>query len=186
MQVKKLAEEIFIITDFMSFKECLEWIKFSEECGYELAKINMGFKKQVLNQAVRNNERVIYDSKLLANQLWERIKPYIVVETENGLACGLNERFRFYKYRKGQQFRAHRDGSFIRNIKEWSSYTLLIYLNEEMEGGETSFQNFSIQPKTGMAVLFKHEIRHGGGVIKAGVKYVLRTDVMYRQKELSL
>ena len=57
----------------------------------------------------------------------------------------------------------------------------MIYLNEEFEGGETKFDKFSIIPKTGMALVFPHHLLHQGNSVVSGVKYVLRTDVMYER-----
>lgn len=51
-----------------------------------------------------------------------------------------------------------------------------------MEGGATELPKHLIQPKTGTAIVFKHEIRHAGLPIVKGTKYVLRTDIMYRDK----
>jgi hypothetical protein len=34
-----------------------------------------------------------------------------------------------------------------------------------------------------MALVFEHPVRHQGAPVTAGRKYVLRTDVMYRQNE---
>jgi len=183
MEAIKLAEDIFCIKDFFSKEECQEYIEFSENQGYELAKINMGFRQQVVNIAVRNNERVIYDDEDLAAKLWLRTKPFAIPETRRGVACGLNERFRFYKYLPHQYFRLHKDGSFIRNTREWSAYTLIIYLNDNMEGGDTTFPKFSVQPKTGTAIIFRHDILHSGEPVLSGVKYILRTDIMYRRKD---
>ena len=45
--------------------------------------------------------------------------------------------FRFYKYESGQEFKKHRDMSFIRNETESSYYTHLICFNVEFVGGET-------------------------------------------------
>jgi prolyl 4-hydroxylase len=71
--------------------------------------------------------------------------------------------------------------------------TFMVYLNEEMTGGETRFfedmqQAFlqqrpylSVQPKAGMALVFLHSIWHEGAVVHSGQKYVLRTDVMYKR-----
>ena len=39
----------------------------------------------------------------------------------------------------------------------------------------------SIEPRTGMALLFQHPIVHEGSEVTAGVKYVVRTDLMYRR-----
>lgn len=54
--------------------------------------------------------------------------------------------------------------------------------NEIFEGGETAFENLTIQPKTGTALCFLHEIKHEGCPINKGIKYVLRSDVMYRKR----
>ncbi|THI92738.1 MAG: hypothetical protein CAF41_000005 [Nitrospira sp. CG24A] len=75
---------------------------------------------------------------------------------------------------------------------EESQLTFMIYLNEGMTGGETRFfadmeQTFlqhpylSVEPKEGMALVFMHSIWHEGAVVSSGEKYVLRTDIMYRQ-----
>lgn len=99
----------------------------------------------------------------------------------NSLAIGLNELFRFYRYTPGQRFKVHRDGSYIRNEKEASFFTLLIYLNEGYQGGETRFDNsIIVEGNQGMALIFLHTIRHEGCVVTEGTKYVLRTDIMYR------
>ena len=58
----------------------------------------------------------------------------------------------------------------------------MIYLNEGMEGGATKFHGLKVKPKTGMALIFAHKIGHEGEVITNGVKYVLRSDIMYRRK----
>ncbi len=183
MQKKEVSAYIYTVENFMSEEECQHWIQLGEMEGFEKAKINLG-TRQVLAPGVRNNDRVIYDDETLTLDLWERIKPFVPQELEYGYACGLNERLRFYRYTIGQEFKMHRDGSHIKNIHEWSSYTFMVYLNDGMEGGETLFPNSgtSIQPKTGMALLFAHQLLHQGCPITKGVKYVLRTDVMYRRK----
>ena len=67
---------------------------------------------------------------------------------------GLNARLRIYRYQPDgrQTFRPHTDDSFpmsacVDDHLEWavsdgkvsSAFTLLLYLNEEFEGGETAF-----------------------------------------------
>lgn len=181
MQFTDYNNGIYTIDHFFSVEECRSWIEKSEALGYEEAKVNWG-RKQVLMKSIRNNKRLIYDSTALAIDLWEKVQAFVPKETPTGIACGLNERFRFYKYHPEQAFKPHQDGSFIRNLNEWSSYTFMIYLNEEMLGGETQFDNQIIQPITGKALIFKHELHHQGCKIIEGVKYVLRTDIMYKRK----
>jgi predicted 2-oxoglutarate/Fe(II)-dependent dioxygenase YbiX len=93
---------------------------------------------------------------------------------------GLNERFRFYRYTEGQVFRWHHDGYFERDNGEQSVLTFLIYLNEDYLGGETNFEWTKVKGKTGMGLIFPHHLVHqGNAVLGDGVKYVIRTDVMY-------
>jgi len=59
----------------------------------------------------------------------------------------------------------------------------MIYLNEDYEGGQTRFSNISIEPKTGTALIFLHSLEHEGSAVTSGVKYVLRSDIMYKLDE---
>ncbi|WP_255405155.1 2OG-Fe(II) oxygenase [Tenacibaculum sp. MAR_2010_89] len=90
--------------------------------------------------------------------------------------------FRVYKYSSGQRFKMHIDGSFKRNLNEESLFSFLIYLNDDFEGGETEFRKlFTISPKKGTALVFKHRLMHEGKEIISGIKYILRTDIMYKR-----
>lgn len=179
MRLNKLIDNIFTIDNFWTKHECEDFISKSELIGYEPATINTE-KGQIVVEAVRNNNRVIYNDAILANKIWEQLKPFAPLKIGNSNAIGLNELFRFYKYQIGQEFKRHRDQSFIRNAIEASYFTFMIYLNDNYEGGETTFTHLTIQPKQGMALLFFHDIEHEGSSVKQGVKYVLRTDVMYK------
>ena len=79
----------------------------------------------------------------------------------------------------------------------WSEHTLLIYLNggggktDELRGGETVFYKgsgkkmkevLSVPPVEGSVLLHGHGSRcllHAGSEVTRGVKYLLRSDVMY-------
>jgi prolyl 4-hydroxylase len=88
---------------------------------------------------------------------------------------------RFYRYSGDQYFKWHHDGSYSRNENEESYLTFIIYLNEEFDEGYTQFPWEKIYPRTGMALVFPHNIRHRAVPALHGVKYVLRTDVIYKK-----
>jgi hypothetical protein len=131
---------------------------------------------------IRNNYRVIDEDPKRACDYWERLKEFCPIEIEESIAAGLNPKFRFYRYEIGQRYLKHRDGRVALNELEESRITFMIYLNDNFEGGSTSFKEIVIRPKTGMAVCFIHEEKHESVVIESGVKYVLRSDVVYRTK----
>lgn len=179
------TQDIFTINNFLSHDECSALIRKSEEMGYEEATVDVGGGQQRMIKGVRNNERVLYKDELYAGLLWERLKEFAPEGKLGENACGLNELFRFYKYSPGQRFKMHKDGSFIRDPYEASQYTFLIYLNNEYEGGETIFASGeTIRPQTGSALIFHHPLRHEGALLETGVKYVLRTDIMYRNQNV--
>ncbi len=70
----------------------------------------------------------------------------------------------------------------MRDPRERSLLTLMVYLNDGFAGGGTAFHDFDVEvvPRTGMALLFQHPVLHEGCVVKSGAKYALRSDVMYR------
>lgn len=178
--MKKIEDYIYVVDNFLSQEECDRLIAKSEAMGYEEAKVNI-HGKQVLMTTVRNNLRVMYKDEAYATVLWEKIKEFVPEQIGYSYAFGLNEMFRFYKYEKGHRFKMHRDGSYQRNATEASQYSFLIYLNDDFEGGETVFRSgTTIHPKKGSALLFLHGLRHEGALLKNGIKYVLRTDIMYK------
>ncbi len=187
-----LTDEIFVIEDFLAPEECRRYIEWSETTGYEDALVSSP-RGQVLRTDVRNNQRVIFDSPELAAELWERVEDFMPLEIEDEESesyhpIGLNERLRFYRYDPGEQFDWHQDFPFERASNQRSFWTLMIYLNDGFEGGETSFEDsysdepfdpFHVCPQAGMALCFAHHVYHKGEPVVRGRKYVLRTDVMY-------
>ena len=170
-----------IVEKFLTPEECKGFIDFSEKQGYQESLIRSK-DGEVMNKDIRDNDRVIWDNPQVAAQLWELVKDMMPADIEGYEPIGLNERLRFYRYRDGQQFKPHVDGPYKKSETEKSKITLLLYLNEDFEGGNTTLvlEGEEIEPKEGMLFLFEHKIMHCGRPVTKGTKYVLRTDVMYK------
>jgi len=176
------GDVVFVIEDFLTPEECQEFIATGEGLGFEEAPITTRSGPS-MRKDVRNNTRVVYDNVSLAERLFERARPFLVGSWNHREVCGMNERFRFYRYEPGQRFAPHFDGRFERDNGERSEFSFLMYLNEEFEGGETRFfepDPIVVAPRTGSALVFFHPQLHEGALMRQGLKYVLRTDVMYR------
>ncbi|MGG7439800.1 2OG-Fe(II) oxygenase [Chryseobacterium arthrosphaerae] len=181
MEKKELHPQIFLIKDFLSHEECDQYIHRSEEQQFEEAKISV-YGRQLMNKGIRNNDRLMMFDEIIAEGLFKRAAEFLAQEQDGYNILNFNEMLRVYRYAPGQQFKMHRDGSYIRNEKEKSFYTFMIYLNDDFEGGETEFENLlTVTPEKGMALIFYHPLRHEGKALVSGLKYVLRTDVMYRK-----
>ncbi|KAJ1982059.1 hypothetical protein H4R35_000452 [Dimargaris xerosporica] len=126
-------------------------------------------------------------------------------------AQGLNANLRLYRYAPGQRFEQHYDDSVTDVRGRTSEFTLLIYLNAPgtdplhvlagppaarpvdpvKAGGQTVFYanqgqlRVPIAPQQGMALLHRHGAHclvHEGLAVHHGVKYILRSDVMFAPK----
>lgn len=176
---------IFEIPNILTETECNQWIGRICSTGTEPATINTTRGAEIDAQ-IRNNRRVIFDDAESANDLFDRVKDRIPQEIHGMILAGVNERLRCYEYLPGHRFAPHSDGAFIRNEDERSWYTYIIYLNEEFEGGETVFfvqPEVVIKPRTGAGLFFQHPIIHEGAMVTSGIKYAVRTDLMYRKED---
>ena len=146
----------------------------------------------------RNSGRCMFDSPRLADQIFDRLRPFLPAHKRDGDGAewrlvGLNERLRFLRYDPGQFFLQHPDGHFSRGRRERSFITLLLYLNEGYAGGHTTIWNrvggqrsrpedgIPVPPRVGMALVHDHILLHESPELRVGVKHVVRTDVMYER-----
>ena len=189
IQIYQSEPLIMTVDNVFTTQQCNEFIDFSHQFDYEVAPITINSKQgqTQLRTDIRNNQRVIYDDVQFAERIFNQVKNYLPEELFEWHVSGLNERFRFYSYEDGQTFKPHYDGNYEVNDWHSSQLTLLIYLSEDFEGGETKFFNqtrhvptFSIKPKIGQILIFEHRQMHSGAPVVSGRKYVLRTDVMYK------
>lgn len=185
MELTTYSPECFSLDFFLSAAECRFLIEKFEAIGFEEAPITTE-KGFVMRKDIRNNLRVIVDDQALADELWEKLEPFAPKYLGKYKSVGLNERFRVYKYLPGQQFKTHRDGAFERNDSETSFFTFLIYLNDDCKGGQTRFSKWTVHPQLGSGLVFRHHLLHEGEMVEEGVKYVLRSDIMYRLIEMEL
>jgi len=164
---------IHIHDDILSKEDCQKFITF----------INTNTDRIVLiNNALCKYYRLEGIFEELAVTLFNKIKdalPEIYKKT-----TFINKNFRFSKYTDGMEFGIHRDGSYNDNYGNKSIFTINIFLNDNYDGGETSFFNDDNQvikivgPKIGRASIFNGSIKHCGNKVINGTKYLMRSDLM--------
>lgn len=181
-----------ILHEALTPDECKAVVQATENVGYEDAKTYCFMYRS------RWNDRFMADDPQLAEFLWERVKEYLPKKVDafdrTWEVESLNSRFRFCKYIGGQghYFGPHTDGMYTVDSDHKSLFTCMFYLNgkEEFKGGLTNFinhrtrqLNYSIQPAPGLCAIFRQvDMRtyHEGTQVTSGLKYIMRTDVMYR------
>ncbi|CAE8653305.1 unnamed protein product [Polarella glacialis] len=191
---------ISAIDNFLTEEECRGWISWGERKGFEEAK-----QKQNSVFAHRDNGRIEFDGPEVASQIWLRMKPFVpeTVGSPPRKALGCSPRIRVYRYTRGQRFGQHVDGSREEPSMGGSThFTVLIYLNGgdreekdlQVKGGETVFWKdhdgkkpaLVFPPTRGVCLFHGHGddcMTHEGAGVEDGVKYILRTDVVYEDEK---
>lgn len=206
----------FVITGVLSRDECEQMIAIAEASptGYVLDEpVTAASTGNVAGRATQ--------FQLLSRDITERIfarcRPHLPQKLgPHGdhvlpLQDGLNARMRFYRYNVGAVYRPHVDGSwpgggltsedegedaYVHDAfgDRWSRLTVVLYLNEDMEGGHTNFYSPAplqghieargVSPRLGAALVFPHggsagSLVHEGSAVTRGAKYIIRTEVLY-------
>lgn len=194
-----------VIPNFLTQSECRELIALSEARGYAGAASDYP-------PSYRNNERQVIDDSGLARTMLRRLQGIAPATLDRGddnhpgstshwnLDC-VNERFRFCRYRPGQQFNIHQDGVHHRRDGRQSCLTFMVYLTDasEFAGGDTVFYSDGpgenklgegprivgrVSPQAGSLILFDHRLWHAGEVVTNGVKHIMRSDILYRRSSI--
>lgn len=171
---------ISVVDGVLSRDECFDLIARIEAAGPTPAPVHSASGAHYAPE-YRHNDRVMEDDPALAATLFERVKAHVPADILGWKPVGANERLRFYRYKPGHFFAPHRDGSFRRSAGEESLLTLIVYLNGGLLGGETRFLDLdrTVVPVAGRALLFSHPLIHEGAPVRSGIKYAVRSDVMY-------
>ncbi|KAI0127052.1 oxidoreductase [Xylariales sp. AK1849] len=197
-----------LMKDVLSHEECKSIIAATESVGYlpDAPIRDDGSETSIL----AHNVYWIVD-EAFHSSLWDRVRTFIPAEVGGRKARGINRRFRVYRYVPGAEYRVHFDGAWPpsgvhpttgkyiwdaspADAKQSSLFTFLVYLNDDFEGGETTFFTPSlvegvmnahpVRPIMGSIALFPHgegegALLHEGTGVRKGVKYIIRTDVEY-------
>ena len=139
--------------------------------------------------AARDNARLAWHDPALAAAVWATLAPALAASgaPDAAAAVACSPALRLYRYAPGQRFGRHYDDAVSLPGLGTTRHTVLVYLTG-CGGGETVFYGAkgkpvaSVAPAPGLALLHRHGddcLLHEGALVVSGVKYVLRTDVVY-------
>lgn len=195
-----VAGKSMILRGVLTPEECQYIIDECEASGFDV----LGEKERTY----RTNDRQVMYHPLLAQCIHRRVAPFVPAELMRPRGHGALENevtpwdivecnpcMRFCKYHAGGFFKCHQDGKFVQDARTESVWTVNMYLNGGLNGGNTNFLashykeprdrviTAAVAPEAGMALVFLHELVHEGDTLQDGVKYLARTEVMYRRRE---
>jgi len=179
---------LWTVEGLLSSAECAKLLADYDAGPWLPATIN-GATGRVVEAHVRNSSTAIVKDATLTETLFARLRPHLPASMVDQwgqrprrvVPAGLYQPLRIYRYEPGQHFGLHHDQSYQDPDGRRSLLTFMVYLNQDFEGGTTTFpeQKEVIVPRTGMALLFQHMLLHSGERVASGIKYVLRSDVLF-------
>ncbi|KAF9964291.1 hypothetical protein BGZ70_006675 [Mortierella alpina] len=198
----------FLLKDVLTRDECLQMISAAEAVGFTPDVPIVGTASESIS-VLAHNFFWMADDQLLGH-IFDRCKSHFPETSGDGHgAVGINSRWRVYRYVPGAIYRIHVDGQWpgsgldpvtgeylydAYGGKRWSRLTFLVYLNDEFEGGGTTFFTPSADvgfldaraasPRAGSVLCFPHgetagSLLHEGSPVLKGAKYIVRADVLY-------
>ncbi|MEM7207532.1 MAG: 2OG-Fe(II) oxygenase [Pseudomonadota bacterium] len=136
----------FQLFDVLSDDECDQFVSITETMGYHADS------PVSLPHSIRHNCNVNWVvSESVDGPIWRRCASHVTERMGSAGALGINARFRFYRYEKGDFFRPHTDGAWpgsrvINGQLVQDAYgdraslmTFLLFLSDGYEGGRTLF-----------------------------------------------
>jgi 2OG-Fe(II) oxygenase superfamily len=218
-------EQIFTLDGLVTIEECDELIQKAETRGFRDSAPSGGGHGRTGREDARTSQFCVIDDEEEADRLWQKVKShllpdvshlttsaYITDATKHAHPIAVNPHLRIYKYEPGQAFPEHidykmrqivwRDG---KKYERMTYMTLLIYLNDNFESGETGFwtqhdimgkkehcrflrtvedkpHQVIISPLKGRMLISDQNLLHEGIPPSSGTKYVLRTDIVHERE----
>ncbi|MEV9641465.1 2OG-Fe(II) oxygenase [Mammaliicoccus sciuri] len=183
--VARIEEPLIVVLgNMLSDEECDELIRLAAD---KVKRSKIGTTREE-NELRTSSSMFIDDSEnLIVARVKKRVSAVMNIPIEHG------EGLQILRYTPGQQYRAHHDFfSAESKVTNNRISTLVMYLNDVEQGGETFFPHlkFSVSPRKGMAVYFEYFYSdqmlndltlHGGAPVVEGEKWVA-TQWMRKQR----
>ncbi|WP_239422073.1 2OG-Fe(II) oxygenase [Bacillus sp. CGMCC 1.16541] len=167
---------IVVLDEVLTHEECDTLVTLSKD---RLKRSRIGATRDIND--IRTSSSMFFDEdeNEFIRDIEQRIAALMCVPIEHG------EGIQILHYEPAQQFKAHHD-YFVQGSRAAANNrisTLIMYLNDVEEGGETLFPNLnlSISPRKGMAVYFEYfynnpllneQTLHAGTPVSQGEKWV--------------
>ena len=145
-------------------------LKLSEDIDWIPAPVGYKNPAGIVESKVDSSYRDAHlkPLKFLQQELFPQLENYVKNYTDERLSL---KTFALVKYTEGQFFKEHYDGEGDRKL------SIVIYLNDDYEGGEIYFRNqgLTIKPTKNSLVMFPptENYLHESKPITSGTKYII-------------
>ena len=186
--MRPVPHGIEIVENFLSPDECRDWVRFAAARPSRRLRI-IDWKAADPSVARKLDDRRVTERVDMGDDRDQQLRNLVERIYVSDIAEKLGRKFAWFespqvlKYNVGGFYEAHADAdSYDPERRLWRHHvdrdiSLLLYLNDDFEGGDLSFEyfNFRIQPKPGTLVWFPSDARyfHRANPVEAGTRYAV-------------
>jgi len=171
------------IPNFLSHEQCDEIIKLIDANHSRSSVVVGGTDRSDITEHRTSSTSNLDPSIDVIKNVHQKISDFLVLPLEKG------ESLQGQLYEPGQYFRPHNDffsgPAYNMHCRASGNrtHTLMVYLNDDFDGGETNFPNLNkvVKPEKGKAIWWKNmedgitltDSLHEGVTVKTGKKYIV-------------
>ncbi|MGB0514308.1 MAG: 2OG-Fe(II) oxygenase, partial [Wenzhouxiangellaceae bacterium] len=174
---RKVPHGIEIIENFLTAEECLDWVRFAATRPSRRLRV-LDWEASDATRIVRKlDDRRVTERVNMGDERDQKLRDMMEHIYVSVIAPRIERKFAWFespqmlKYNVGGFYQAHADAdSYDPELRLWRhdldrDISVLLYLNDEFEGGDLQFEyfDFRIQPKPGMLVWFPSDARYFHG-----------------------
>lgn len=184
--IEEGAAQGFVATNVLTPEECADAVQYAKEACF-------------LRGRVRGApDRTSYFNESLANKLFERLAPRLLAEPSfqqedeydeyhtagkrlDLVPVDISRQMRIWRYNNASSAYSPKivNNVHVQGRRQMGFWQILVYLNDDFEGGETVIGSHWIKPKVGTVLCMPHFQEHSELAIQEGTKFVARTESVF-------
>lgn len=179
---------IVVVENFLSPEQCSELVATANACENEpLQTVDIALSTP--DEVVRTMHEGRVTELVKMGEHQATLNALIKSAITTTMAPALGREFEWFeqpqllRYSSGSFYHSHADSeNYIPELEQWRKdldrdISMLLYLNDEFEGGKIGFDNFGykIKPKAGMLIYFPSDNRylHTAETVTSGLRYAV-------------
>ena len=179
-QYTEIPFEVFTIDGLYTESDIAEFLTFIEKADE---------KNRKFTSSPFKNGKIVH--KDYSQRMWDSIKPNLpaTYADRQGVSWafrGVPHNIMYAQIQPSQRFGIHTDTGCVFDTRQnrYSKFTVLTYLNDDFEGGQTTFydtnfqKSVSITPRKNRTLVFDNDLYHCGEVVASGNKFWIGTELV--------
>ena len=180
------VDQINTYADTLSFTRSttFDGLKTKENAGRTSVECPLGENEDITKKIHQKLNEALFEYRQRILNIHPGFNSHPLPGAPNTISY--REALRIIQYEKGQQYGFHHDQGTMQGREEYHrQISVILYLTDDFEGGETSFIHCNLKPKKGEAIIFPANwcFVHSGNHVRKGKKRIAVTWIYSTERD---